>query len=221
MTLYELLLMLHVFSAIIWLGAGMTFTVLLIQARRASDSAKEASYHADIEKLAPVLFIPASLATFIFGLLSAIEGNWDFGQAWIIIGLAGWLLSFGIGILYFKPESERIAALAEQGDAGMAEAMTRSEAHDRGRQLRADDPLRRGGGDGAQADGRRPWDPDRVRGDPRAGRLCERSRAGWQRPRIPHRLQTSRASGVCVPRLDVRHTSLRLQSTSEEHRGEV
>ncbi len=127
MTLYELLLTLHVFSAIIWLGAGMTFTVLLIKARRASDSAKEASYHADIEVLAPILFIPASLATFVFGLLSAIEGNWDFGQAWIIIGLTGWLVSFGIGILYFKPESERIAALAEQGEAGMTEAMTRSK----------------------------------------------------------------------------------------------
>ena len=44
--------------------------------------------------LAPILFIPASLATFVFGLLSAIEGDWDFGQAWIMIGLAGWLFSF-------------------------------------------------------------------------------------------------------------------------------
>lgn len=127
MTLNELFLMLHVFSAIIWLGAGFVFTVLLVLARRANDSAKEASYHADIDVLAPVLFIPASLATFIFGLLTVIEGPWDFDQAWIIIGLAGWLLSFGIGILYFKPESERIAALAEQGEAGMAEAMTRSK----------------------------------------------------------------------------------------------
>ena len=126
MTLYELFLLMHVFSAIIWLGAGFVFTLLLILARRANDSAKGASYHADIDRLAPVLFIPASMATFIFGLCSAIEGNWDFGQAWIVIGLAGWLLSFGIGILYFKPESERIAALAEQGDARMAEAMSRS-----------------------------------------------------------------------------------------------
>ncbi len=110
-----------------WLGAGMAFSGLLIKARRASDSAKEASYHADIEVLAPILFIPASLATFVFSLVWAIEGNWDFGQAWIIIGLTGWLVSFGIGILYFKPESERIAALAEQGEAGMTEAMTRSK----------------------------------------------------------------------------------------------
>ncbi len=127
MTLYETLLLLHVFAAITWLGAGVVFTVLLTMARRATDAAREASYHADIERLAPVLFIPASLATFIFGLLAAIEGNWDFGQPWIVIGLTGWLLSFGIGILYFKPESEKIAALAEQGEAGMAEAMGRSK----------------------------------------------------------------------------------------------
>ena len=127
MTLYEVAPLLHVFAAIIWLGAGMVFTILIFMARRASDSAQEASYHADIEKLAPTLFIPASLGTFIFGLLAAIEGNWDFGQAWIVIGMSGWLISFLIGILYFKPESERIAALQDQGDGGMAEAMSRSK----------------------------------------------------------------------------------------------
>lgn len=126
MTLYELLLILHVFAAIIWLGAGFIFTVMLMFARREHDKEREASYHADIDRLATTVFIPAAMSTFIFGLATAIEGNWDFGQAWIIIGIAGWLLSFLIGILYFKPESERISALAEQGEAGMAEAMTRS-----------------------------------------------------------------------------------------------
>jgi uncharacterized membrane protein len=126
MTLGELLLMLHVFCAIIWLGAGFVFTVLLLLARRTNDREREASYHSDIDKLAPILFIPASLGTFVFGLLTAIELNWDLDQLWIIIGMAGWLVSFLIGILYFKPESEKISALAEQGEAGMSEAMTRS-----------------------------------------------------------------------------------------------
>jgi len=127
MTLYELLLMLHVFAAIIWLGAGFVFTVMLVLARREDDKAREASYHADIDRLATLLFIPAAMATFAFGLLAAIEGSWDFGQTWIMIGIVGWLVSFLIGILYFKPESEKISALAEQGEAGMAEAMTRSK----------------------------------------------------------------------------------------------
>lgn len=127
MTLYELLLMLHVFAAIIWLGAGFVFTVMVAMARREGDREREASYHADIDRLATTVFIPAAMATFLFGVFTAIEGDWDFGQAWIIIGIAGWLASFLIGVLYFKPESERIAALGEQGEAGMAEAMSRSE----------------------------------------------------------------------------------------------
>jgi uncharacterized membrane protein len=126
MTLYEVLLMLHVFAAIIWLGAGLVFTVLIMLARRANEPAREASYHADIDRLAPLLFIPAAMATLVFGLLTAIEGGWDFGQAWILIGLVGWLASFLIGIGYFKPESARIAELESQGPAGQAEAMRRS-----------------------------------------------------------------------------------------------
>lgn len=127
MTLYELLLMVHVFAAIIWLGAGLLFTVLIVMARTANDTEREAAYHADIAKLATPLFIPASLATFIFGLLTAIEGNWDFGQAWILIGLGGWLASFCIGFFYFRTESEKIESLAEQGPDGQAEAMQRSK----------------------------------------------------------------------------------------------
>jgi len=127
MTLYELLLMLHIFAVIAWLGAGLVFTILIVRARASSDPQREAAYHADIGQLAPLLFIPASLATFVFGLLAAIEGNWDFGQAWVLIGLAGWLMSFLIGILYFKPESERIAELEAQGGTGVTEAMSRSK----------------------------------------------------------------------------------------------
>jgi uncharacterized membrane protein len=126
MTLYEFLLMLHVIAAIIWLGAGFLFLVLITLAHRANEPEREASYHADIDRLAPILFIPASLATFVLGLLTALEGDWDFGQAWILIGLAGWLFSFLVGIAYFKPESARIIELNERGPEGQAEAMIRS-----------------------------------------------------------------------------------------------
>ena len=125
-TLYDLLLALHVIAAIVWLGAGLLITVLLTLARRDGEPEREAGYHRDVDQLAPILFIPASLATFVFGLLAALEGNWDLGQAWIIIGLAGWLASFGVGILYFKPESEKIAALQAEGGEGRAEASRRS-----------------------------------------------------------------------------------------------
>ena len=114
MTLYEFLLFLHVVAAIIWLGAGFVLAVLMFGAQLAGDREKEAGHHSDVDWLAERLFIPASMATLVFGLLLIAEGPWSFDQLWITLGLVGWLASFGIGILYFKPEAERIDKLAAE-----------------------------------------------------------------------------------------------------------
>lgn len=114
MTRYELLTFLHVAAAIIWLGAGFVIALLVLGAERDGDRMREAGHHRDVGWLAPRLFIPASLSTFILGLLLVIDGPWDFGWLWIDIAMAGWLVSFLLGILYFKPEGELIAGIAEE-----------------------------------------------------------------------------------------------------------
>jgi uncharacterized membrane protein len=114
MTSYELLLFLHIAAAIIWLGAGFLIAVLILGAERAGEGMKEAGYHRDVGWLAPRLFIPASMATLIFGILAGIDGDWDFGALWIDLALLGWLVSFLLGILYFKPEGERIGQMAAE-----------------------------------------------------------------------------------------------------------
>lgn len=121
MTLYELLLILHMAAVIIWLGAGFLIAVLVFGAERAGDRAKEGSYHRDVGWLAPRLFIPASLSTLILGVLLVLDGAWGFDQLWITIALGGWAISFLLGILYFKPEGERIGALVEQHGPGHTE----------------------------------------------------------------------------------------------------
>ncbi len=122
MSRYELLLLLHVSSAIIWLGAGFLVTVLVLGAERAGDRVKEAGHHQDIAWLAPRLFIPASLATLVFGVLLVIDGPWGFDQLWITLALLGWAASFFTGFLYFKPEGERIGALVQERGPGDPEA---------------------------------------------------------------------------------------------------
>lgn len=114
MTLYELLVVLHVFAVIIWLGAAFVLAVLVFGAERAGDKEKEAGYHADVDWLSTRLFIPASLSVLVLGFLLVAEGSWSLDQLWIAIGLAGWLATFLIGILFFKPAAERIAALKEE-----------------------------------------------------------------------------------------------------------
>ncbi|HEX2128777.1 MAG TPA: DUF2269 family protein [Solirubrobacterales bacterium] len=112
MSTYEFLTFLHVAAAIIWLGAGFLMAVLVLGAERAGDGMREAGYHRDVGWLAPRLFIPASFATLIFGILLVVDGSWTLDQLWIMIALVGWVISFGLGFFYFKPEGERIGAMA-------------------------------------------------------------------------------------------------------------
>jgi uncharacterized membrane protein len=124
-TLYELFLFLHVAAAIIWLGAALTLTMLILRAELAKDTTAKAEINAASEWLAVRLFIPASLATLIFGLLSMVEGPWGLDELWVAIGLGGWLVSFLTGILYFKPEGERVDAMVAELGAGHAEVQRR------------------------------------------------------------------------------------------------
>src|SRR5688500_4694128 len=97
MTRYELLVFLHVAAVIIWIGAGFLIALLVFGAERAGDRIREAGYHRDVGWLAPRLFIPASMATLVFGILVVADGPWSFGDLWIVIGLVGWAVSFGLG----------------------------------------------------------------------------------------------------------------------------
>ena len=125
MTRYELLLFLHVVAVIVWLGAGLLIAVLVFGAARSGDRKKEGAHHRDVAWLAPRLFIPSSLATLVLGILLVIDGPWSFDQLWIVIGLAGWLVSFGLGFFYFKPEGERVGGLVEQRGPGDPEVERR------------------------------------------------------------------------------------------------
>ena len=63
----------------------------------------------------------------VLGVLLVLEGPWSFDQLWIVLALLGWLVSFLLGILYFKPEGERIGALVE--DRGPADAEVDRRIH--------------------------------------------------------------------------------------------
>ena len=122
---YDLLVFLHIAATIVWIGAGFLIAVLVFGAERAGDRVKEAGHHRDVGWLAPRLFIPASMATLVFGILLVLDGPVTFGDPWIVIGLTGWAVSFLLGFFYFKPEGERIGALVEERGPGDPEAERR------------------------------------------------------------------------------------------------
>lgn len=125
MSLYELLLLLHIIAAIVWVGAATLYFALDLRTDLSGDVEREGSHADDADWLAARLFIPAATGTLIFGILAAIEGNWNFGSLWIIIGLTGFGVSFATGIGYFEPETKKLAAAIERDGAAHPEVSRR------------------------------------------------------------------------------------------------
>ena len=116
MSYYEVLLLLHISTATVWLGSGFFVQLLIQRAESTSDRVLTERLSANSEWLAKRMFIPVSLAVFVLGVLLTIEGPWTFGQLWIVLGLAGYAISFLTGIAFLEPEGKKIhAAIAAHG----------------------------------------------------------------------------------------------------------
>jgi uncharacterized membrane protein len=115
MTLYELLLFIHISATVVWVGAGLCSLVLAIGYDRDGDEPAIRRFLADQERLATRLFIPASLTVVILGIALVIESEaWSFDQLWIVLGLVGFAATFITGLFMIKPASERIGAAMER-----------------------------------------------------------------------------------------------------------
>jgi uncharacterized membrane protein len=118
MSYYEVLLFLHITAAIVWIGGAIALQFLVVRAQATRDGAFMQALGASSEWLAQRLFIPSSLAVLVLGILLTIEGPWTFDTLWVDLGLAGFAVSFLVGILFLKPEGERIGeAIAAHGPA--------------------------------------------------------------------------------------------------------
>jgi uncharacterized membrane protein len=119
---YEVLLFLHIATAVIWLGSGFFLQMLILRAEKTEDRllTKQISAHAGW--MAQRIFIPASLAVLVLGILLTIEGPWSFDQLWIVLGLIGYAVSFLVGILFIEPEGKRIHAAMEAHGPASPEA---------------------------------------------------------------------------------------------------
>ena len=114
MTTYEFLVLLHILGVIVWLGAGFTMDLLFLRAERTGNP-QELGRTGELQNwLVPRLFIPASLATLVLGILVTWEGPWAFDAAWILVGLAGWIASFLVGFLFLRPQAENMKDLVAE-----------------------------------------------------------------------------------------------------------
>ena len=114
-TTYQWLLAAHVIAAVLWVGGGATISFLSMFARRQGDPAKEV----DFVRLAGQVGGPVyGLSAFVllgFGFALVENGNWGYDRFFVQFGLAAWLFSAALGILYYSREIKGLTTAYERG----------------------------------------------------------------------------------------------------------
>jgi uncharacterized membrane protein len=117
-TWYEFFLFVHITAAVIWLGGAFTFQMYGAVVRRGGDPGEIALFAGRAGHLSERMFVPASLTVIVAGIALMINGNWDWGQLWVIFALVTFAASFLTGVLVISPMAKRIPVVGPTTPAG-------------------------------------------------------------------------------------------------------
>ncbi|HHY48206.1 MAG TPA: DUF2269 family protein, partial [Alphaproteobacteria bacterium] len=100
---------LHVGAAVIWIGGACVMVLLGIRADRAKNDAEIVAIVRQVAWAGERIFVPASIATLIFGLIVAWLGNlW--ANLWVILGLVGVATTIALGVGVLTPRAKKVEA---------------------------------------------------------------------------------------------------------------
>ena len=110
--MYQLLLYVHVICAVIWVGGALYAQLLAVRVSRSPDPSELPKLARHIEYIGARVFTPVAVLLFLAGSVMTWQA-WSFGQAWIAISVALWVLSAVLGAVYLGPRVKRAAELFE------------------------------------------------------------------------------------------------------------
>lgn len=112
---YELLKFVHVLAVIAWVGAAIGFTVLQARLGNAGDRAGLMSFGRQMETMGPQYYGSLTVLTLVTGIwmVATTEGI-AFGDPWILIGLAGLVVTFAVGLGLITPTGKRLLEESER-----------------------------------------------------------------------------------------------------------
>jgi uncharacterized membrane protein len=113
LSLYNLVLFVHVASAIVAFGITFVSPVLVGSARQMHPRALPA-VHAFQERAASRLLSPAATLVLLAGIYLAAVGPYDFGEPFVGSGIVIILALLGLGGAYFAPRARRLSDLARR-----------------------------------------------------------------------------------------------------------
>jgi uncharacterized membrane protein len=123
MSFYEFALSVHITSAILAFGVTFAYPFLYAALRR-GDARHAAWFHRAQDSIGRFLITPGLTLILLAGTYLALEGPYDFGDAFVSAGIAIVVFLLGLGGAYFAPRERRLAELAERDLAGDSAALS-------------------------------------------------------------------------------------------------
>jgi uncharacterized membrane protein len=124
---YAFFKLVHVTGAVLWVGGGLSLTILALWAERKQDPAEMAMLARQAAFIGERVFAPVGLLVLLAGIAMVINLHWGWGTSWIVIGLVGYAITFLTGLLVLGPQAKRIGQLIETVGAEAAETQAAIE----------------------------------------------------------------------------------------------
>ena len=118
MSWYEFLLFVHVAAAAVWLGGGFIFQAYGVAVRNGADPREMATFAGRASRVGERVFVPASFLVLLAGVGMMIDGNWDWGQLWVVFALVIFAASFVSGLFHIAPMGKKIEQVGPESPEG-------------------------------------------------------------------------------------------------------
>ncbi len=126
--------LLHVLAATVWVGGGVTLSVLALRARSASDARSIADFARVLPYVGIRVLMPSVVIVLVTGVWMVLGGSeFSFSQAWVRLALGLFAVAFLVGAVYMSrvgilldrgaqaaPAGERLRPLLDRWIAGYA-----------------------------------------------------------------------------------------------------
>jgi uncharacterized membrane protein len=126
MTLYEVLLFVHILAVSVWVGGSIMLAFVSGRVQGTGDAAFRARFAKAAGVVGPVIGVSAILVL-ASGIWMVLDSDTiELSQLWVWLGLALFILSGIVGAAFFAPASNRIVRALEGGQVQEADRRART-----------------------------------------------------------------------------------------------
>jgi uncharacterized membrane protein len=122
---YDALKLVHVLAAVCWVGGVVMIQVFVTKTKHEGDMVKLAVLAKDIAWVGERIISAFSGVVIVFAVILVIYGPYNFSDTWILLAIAGFLITFVTGITFLGPESGRLSTLSTERGAEDPEVQRR------------------------------------------------------------------------------------------------